>query len=70
MVAVVPASLLGDGHYGVGGGSPCLLGSLKFVAFGEVAVGFVEEFLGGLDVFGDYRGVLRSEYRQGPLALL
>ena len=70
VVFVVPASLLGDGHYGMGSGTPHLFGSLEFVAFGEVAVGFVEKFLGGLDVLGGYHGVLGSGYRQGLPALL
>ncbi len=69
MVSVVPASLLGQGHYGVGGGGPHLLGSLEFVAFGEVVVGLVEEFMGGLDVFGGYHVGLRSDYGCGLLVL-
>ena len=69
VVSVVPVSLLGQGHYGVGGGAPHLLGSLEFVAFGEVAVGLVEELLGGLDVFGGYHVGLRSDYGCGLLVL-
>ena len=49
--------------YRVGGGTPHLFGSLEFVAFGEVAVGFVEEVLGGLDVFGGDRSMLQSSLR-------
>lgn len=69
MVSVVPVSLLGQGHCGVGGGGPHLLGSLEFVAFGEVLVGLVQEFMGGLDVFGDYHVGLRSDYGCGLLVL-